>query len=96
MYGVVFSDTTVPDINSHSISTVEFTDGYNTASFSGVLEYKKDKTPVIDNVMNPTGHVFGGYDLTLSGSYLDIGTPSIMIDGVECVVKSNTDSQIVC
>ena len=75
---------------------MELKDGFNTVSLTSILEYRKDKTPVVDNVMNPTGDVFGGYNITLSGSYLDIGTPSVMIDNVECVVRSNTASQIIC
>ena len=47
--------------------------------------------------INPVrGDVFGGYDITLTGEYLDLGTQTVFIDGVECVYVSHTATQIVC
>ena len=63
------------DINSYTVSSIEFQDGFRSEVFSNVLEYRADKTPIIDSISPSTGDVFGGYNISLSGSYLDIGTP---------------------
>lgn len=42
------------------------------------------------------GDVFGGYDITLTGSYLNFDTPSIVIDGIPCVLNSSSSSNITC
>ena len=76
------NDATVSDIINYTWQTTTFTDGYNTFTFDDSIEYRKDQTPVIETISPSTGDVFGGYNITLSGSYLDIGTPSIFIDGV--------------
>jgi hypothetical protein len=47
--------------------------------------------------INPIrGDVFGGYDITLTGEFLNLGTPTVVIDGVECVYVSHTATEIVC
>ena len=42
------------------------------------------------------GEIFGGQTLTLTGIYLDVATPVITIDGVDCPVASNTATTITC
>jgi hypothetical protein len=44
------------------------------------------------------GDVFGGYDLILSGNYLNFATPSVVIDGKTCVINSaaSNDTSITC
>lgn len=42
------------------------------------------------------GDVFGGYDITLTGTFLDVGVPTVFIDSIPCVVKSSTTTTIVC
>ena len=42
------------------------------------------------------GDVFGGYNLTLYGSYLDIGTPSVTIDGQSCAILATNNSEVTC
>lgn len=44
----------------------------------------------------PNGDVFGAYDITISGTNLDVGTPKIMIDGVECVVATTGATTVTC
>ena len=78
----MFSDDTVSDITNHPIPNFMFNDGFNTLTFTNILSYRQDQTPIINTVTNPTGDVYGGYNITLAGSYLNIGTPSIKIDGV--------------
>ena len=95
VHGVLFSDDVVSDISNHTVSPV-FDDGHNTYSFTNAIEYRQDKTPIIDDVGPSTGNVFGGYNITLTGSFLDIGTAKVTIDGIDCAVKSSSSSQIVC
>lgn len=42
------------------------------------------------------GDVFGGYDITLTGSNLNFDTPSVKIDGIDCAIKSSAATNIVC
>ena len=76
------SDATVSPISSYTWPTTTFTDGFNTFSFNNIIEYRQDKTPTVDTISPSTGDVFGGYNIILSGSYLDIGPPEIFIDEI--------------
>ena len=69
------TDASVPDITSFTWPTTTFSDGFNTFTFNNAIEYREDKTPIVDTISPSTGDVFGGYNITLTGSYLDIGTP---------------------
>ena len=42
------------------------------------------------------GDVFGGYDITLQGDNLNIGSSIILIDGISCVVSATTSTSIKC
>ena len=42
------------------------------------------------------GYVFGNYDITLAGSYLNLTDPTVTIDKIPCIVKYKDDTQIVC
>jgi len=44
----------------------------------------------------PYGDVFGGYDITLTGTNLDAGVPVIQIDGIPCLVSIKTATSITC
>lgn len=81
VHGLLYPEGTIADINSFEPSNVTFTDGYNSQTFSNVIEYRVDATPVVSDVSNKTGDVFGGYNITITGQYLDIGTAKVMIDG---------------
>ena len=78
------------------MSDVYFDDGLNTQTFTGAVEYREDHTPIITSVTPDKGDVFGGYDITLTGVYLDVGTPTVNVDGIPCTVKSSTSTQIIC
>lgn len=93
--GTVMSSVTVASIASFT-SDVFFDDGLNTQTFTGAVEYREDHTPIITSVTPDKGDVFGGYDITLTGIYLDVGTPAVNVDGIPCAVKSSTSTQIVC
>ena len=51
---------------------------------------------MVNTLSTKRGDVFGGYNLTLYGSHLDIGTPSITIDGQVCVILATNSSEVTC
>lgn len=88
---------TTGTMNIASYSTdILFNDGLNTKTFTSALEYRNDKTPVVKNVSPKNGDVYGGYDITITGDYLNLDTPIVNIDNIPCVVKTSTASSIVC
>ena len=78
---------TVADTTSFK-SDLVFDDGITTQTFANAIEYREDKTPIVTGVTPDSGDVFGGYDITITGNYLDVGTPKVNIDGKECVVST--------
>lgn len=95
IHGVLYDATTINSVESHQADIV-IDDGHNSYFFEDMVNYGKQYTPVISEVTPATGDVFGGYDITLKGSNLDIGVPSVVIDGVDCQVKSSSASEILC
>lgn len=93
--GIVMSTVTIASIASFP-SDAAFDDGVTQQTFAGAVEYREDHTPLITAVSPDKGDVFGGYDITLTGLYLNVGTPVVTIDGITCVYKSSTATQIVC
>lgn len=55
-------------------------------------------TPVVDTVSPSTGTIYGGTTITISGSYLNVDTPVVIIDSVPCVVNtpSITSTSFTC
>lgn len=93
--GIIMSSVTVSSITSF-VSDVYFDDGLNNQTFTGAVEYREDHTPIITTVSPDKGDVFGGYNITLTGVYLDVGTPTVNIDGIPCTITSSNSTQIVC
>jgi hypothetical protein len=60
------------------------------------VEFRQDRTPVVDALSRTTGDVFGGYNLTLTGSYLNFSTPAVSIDGQPCTLLAATAGSITC
>ena len=81
------SDETVSDITSHTMDAV-IDDGHNTFTLTSVIEYRQDKTPVIDSLSQQTGSIYGSETLTMTGTNLDIGVASVLIDQIECVINT--------
>ena len=81
-------------------TNVTFDDGVNRTTplvFTGALSYKASKTPQVTSISKKNGDVSGGYNLTLSGVNLNLGTPTVNIDGIECVVHAASNAnQIIC
>jgi hypothetical protein len=89
--GIVMSSVTVASISSFT-SDVFFDDGLNTQTFTGAVEYREDHSSIITAVTPDKGDVFGGYDITLTGLYLDLDVPAVNVDGIPCIVKSSTST----
>lgn len=73
-----------------------YEDGANTFVLANSIEFRQDHTPVVNSLSSSSGDVFGGYNITLSGSYLNFDTPSIIIDGIPCSVTTSSASAITC
>lgn len=86
----VFSDfTTNP-------SQIIYEDGGNTFTLANSIEFREDRTPIVNTLSKLNGDVFGGYDLTLTGINLNFATPTVTIDGISCVVTASSSTQITC
>jgi hypothetical protein len=94
VYGILYSTTSAT--LSSTPTDVILVDGFNTKTFSAGVDYQQTKTPIVNSVSPRYGDVAGGYTLTLTGVYLDAGTASIKIDGVDCPVASATATTVVC
>jgi hypothetical protein len=93
--GIIMSTVTVSSTVSFP-SDVKFDDGLTQQTFTGVLEYREDNTPIVTSVSPDKGDVFGGYDISLTGVYFNVGTPVVKVDNIDCAVKTSTATQIVC
>ncbi len=71
--GVVMSTVTVASTDS-VMSNVTFEDGIsaNFNVFQNAVEYKKTTTPIVTGVSPDKGDVFGGYNITIAGAYLNL------------------------
>lgn len=93
-YGKVL--TIVSASPTSQFATVTYKDGYNSLSFSNALEFRQDHTPTVDSVSPSYGDIFGGYQITIRGSYLNFGTQVVLIDSIPCSIVSSNSSQIIC
>ena len=73
-----------------------YNDGLNSQTFNNAIEFRQDKTPIVTSVSPRYGAITGGYDLTLTGTNLDVAAATVTIDGVACSVSSATATTIVC
>lgn len=94
LFGIAMSSNAVT-INS-TRSSVTYYDGANSKTFSNVIEFRQDQTPIVQSVVPPYGDIFGGYTITISGSNLGFAPATILIDGVACAVASYTNTSIIC
>lgn len=79
---------------SHS-SSFTYNDGFNSRVFNSI-EFRQDRTPTVQSVVPAYGDIFGGYNITLTGTNLGFGSATILIDKIPCVVQSFNNSQIIC
>jgi hypothetical protein len=74
-----------------------YSDGYSTFNLSSLLYFRSDRTPIVTSVSPAYGDIFGGYNLTLTGSNLGFASNIIIkIDGVYCLHFSHNDTHIIC
>jgi hypothetical protein len=73
-----------------------YEDGANTFTYSNLIQFRQDHTAVVNSISQPNGDVFGGYDITLTGNYLNFATPTVTIDGKTCVIVSSNTTSITC
>lgn len=83
----MYNSLTVSNIASFS-TPITFNDGYNTYTFNNAVTYSSSMTPVVDTVSPNNGTIYGGTTITITGSYLNIGTPVVLIDSIPCVVSA--------
>ena len=81
------SDVSVADITSFTTSA-EVTDGLNSYPLTNVIEYRQDKTPVVESLNMRTGSIYGSETLEITGVNLNLGTAEVIIDAIPCVVNS--------
>ena len=94
LYGSLYSSVAVT-LASQSVDVI-YNDGFNTKTFAGALEFRQDHTPTVTAISPRFGDIAGGYTLTLTGTNLNSGTPTVSIDGVSCPVASTTATTITC
>ena len=87
----------ISTINITSFSAdIVFDNGISTKTFSGVLKYRKDATPIVSSISPKIGDVYGGYNITITGVNLNSTAPSVNIDGIDCAVQTATSTSIIC
>lgn len=85
-----------PTSLTSNFANLVYQDGANTFTYNNLIEYRQDRTPIVQTLSQTTGDVFGGYLITLNGNYLNFDTPSVIIDGQTCNVTSSSPTTITC
>lgn len=75
---------------------MSYYDGFNSINFSNAVEFRDDRTPIVDGVSPAYGDVYGGYEIVINGANLGFGQQTILVDSVSCIVVASNDSQISC
>lgn len=87
--GYVLNDLTVADITDFTIDAT-LDNGQQTFPFTSSVRYLSTSTPTVTNINPNTGTIYGGTTVTFTGTNFNVGTPSVVIDGVTCVVDSGS------
>jgi hypothetical protein len=93
--GILLSNNN-PGSLTNNFATLVYQDGTNTFTYNNLIEYRQDRTPIVHNLSQPTGDVFGGYLITLNGNNLNFGTPSVLIDGQPCNITTSSATSLTC
>lgn len=94
-FGTVYS-TLIASLTSQASGLV-YSDGYSSFNLTTFVYFRKDRTPVINSITPLYGDIFGGYNLTLTGTSLGFSSNvKISIDGIPCLYVSSNDTQIIC
>jgi len=95
LYGILFNNIDQNNTDSYQ-ANLTYVDGLNNKTFVNAVEFRKDKTSTVNTVLPRYGDIFGGYEITLTGTNLDVGIPYIAIDSIPCVVTKVNSTNIVC
>lgn len=79
--GIIMSTVDITDTTSF-LSDLIIDDGLNQQVLTGAIDYRKDKTSVVNSVTPNNGDVFGGYEITITGLYFAVGIPTVSIDNI--------------
>lgn len=74
-------------------------DGITTATYSNIVEYRVDATPIVTLITPKNGNPIGNYQITITGTGFstDPNQISISIDGISCQLQGTpTATSIVC
>jgi hypothetical protein len=63
---------------------------------SNAVRYLSSVTPVVSLISPNNGTIYGGTTVVFTGSNFDAGTPSVVIDGVTCVVTPVNSTYFTC
>lgn len=67
------------NLSSH-LSIVKYYDGFNSIEFANAVEFRDDRTPIVNEVVPAFGDVYGGYEIAIKGVNLGFELPIISID----------------
>lgn len=87
--GYVLNDLTVSDVTDFTVDAT-LDNGYETFLFSSAVRYVATSTPTVTSINPNTGTIYGGTTVSFTGTNFNVGTPSVIIDGVVCVVDSGS------
>lgn len=79
----------MPDITDFTTDAT-LDNGQQTFPFTSSVRYLATSTPIVTNINPNTGTIYGGTTVTFTGMNFNVGTPSVVIDGVICVVDSGS------
>jgi hypothetical protein len=91
----VFNDVTPADSSDWTTPAI-FDDGFNTFTLSNAVRYLGSATPVVSLISPNNGTIYGGTTVVFTGSNFDAGVPSVVIDGVSCVVTQVNSTFFTC
>lgn len=95
--GIEYSDIEIINTSSKTLDVVLF-DGVTTKTFTDSITYSLAQTPIVTAVSPKVGSVSGGELITITGTKFSIGTPKIVIDGIECEIVNGsiTSTSVSC
>lgn len=80
---------------SSTLDVVIF-DGVNEVTLDNAVVFSANATPIVNTVSPQVGDYLGGYNLTIQGENFNSGNAEVFIDGIECLVHSTSDTEIIC
>lgn len=75
---------------------LQISDGFQSQIIPNAVTYTDSATPTINTVLPKTGHVLGGYNITLTGTNLQGTNIIVNIDSVPCLIVLSNSTNIIC